>query len=314
MSAASIDVCLNLLRRGSITTIAMETPDEPDSGHLPIGYSVVGVQKAATSTLHNLLIRHRNVARPPRKELHFFDDNRRNWQRPDYSTYRVRRTRPWQRIAGDATPIYLMWPHALERMWRYNQQMRLIASFRDPIERAYSHWAMQASRSDGFPSFDEVVAEWHVPTAPDAVPPGWSATQLRTHSVVPRGFYGAQLDRGLDIFPREQWLLLDFETVRRDQRRVCDELTGFLGLPDFKAYPHTQVRHRADRESPPPSPSAQTVARLVDTYADDLQRFAAISGFDLAEWPTWQLVAGTLTPAELARSLGAATPRGSGRP
>jgi hypothetical protein len=46
-----------------------------------------------------------------------------------------------QRIAIDATPSYVFWPHAMERMRAYRPDMRLIASLRDPIERAFSHWA-----------------------------------------------------------------------------------------------------------------------------------------------------------------------------
>ena len=36
---------------------------------LPISFAIVGVQKAATSTLHTMLVRHRHIARGDAKEI-----------------------------------------------------------------------------------------------------------------------------------------------------------------------------------------------------------------------------------------------------
>src|SRR5215203_4509645 len=124
---------------------------------LPVSFAIVGVQKAATSTLHTMLVRHRHIARGDAKELHFFDDERLDWSAPDYRRYAVRRTHPGQRIAGDATPSYIWWPGALGRMHRYNPDMRLIASFRDPIERAFSQWSMERHRQPSYPGFSESI-------------------------------------------------------------------------------------------------------------------------------------------------------------
>jgi hypothetical protein len=41
-----------------------------------------GVQKGGTSALHAYLARHPDLCPPPRKELHFFDDETRDWRWP----------------------------------------------------------------------------------------------------------------------------------------------------------------------------------------------------------------------------------------
>ena len=110
---------------------------------LPISFALVGVQKAATSTIAFYLLRHRHVSRGERKERHFFDKDFLDWENPDYSAYTSPRRTPRQKIAGDYTPAYLFWPGALRRMHAYNPDMKLIASFRDPIERAFSQWCME---------------------------------------------------------------------------------------------------------------------------------------------------------------------------
>ena len=59
-------------------------------------------------------------------------------------------SRLWMPIKlwGEATPISLYWDPAAERIWRYNSAMRLIVILRNPIERAYSHWAMEHRRGN----------------------------------------------------------------------------------------------------------------------------------------------------------------------
>ena len=46
---------------------------EPTTETIPISFALVGVQKAATSTIAFYLLRHRHVSRGERKERHFFD-------------------------------------------------------------------------------------------------------------------------------------------------------------------------------------------------------------------------------------------------
>src|SRR3954451_24922202 len=127
-------------------------------GHeaVPIGFAIVGVQKAATSTLYRMLVRHPRVVAGPEKELRFFLEDR-DWSDPDYSSYCRPRRPATADLAGDATPAYLFWPRALERMRAYRADMRLLATFRDPVERAFSQWAMERARHADYPDLPEAM-------------------------------------------------------------------------------------------------------------------------------------------------------------
>ncbi len=114
-----------------------------DLGRMPYSFAVVGVQKGGTSTLSVTLNQHPLVCQPPEKERHYFDDEAVDWSAPDYERdYTAPRRARVHRVVGDATPTYLYWPHALERMRAYNPGMPLIAVFRDPLERLFSHLVM----------------------------------------------------------------------------------------------------------------------------------------------------------------------------
>ena len=269
---------------------------------LPISFAIVGVQKAATSTLHTMLVRHRHIARGDAKELHFFDDERLDWSAPDYSRYAVRRTHPGQRVAGDATPSYIWWPGALRRMHRYNPEMRLIASFRDPIERAFSQWSMERHRQPSYPGFSESIEIFGDLSLLGGLPPGKTSREMRRAAMVVRGLYGEQLRRGLDVYDRSQWLLLPFRRFVSHPDDVLDEIAAFLGIGPWHQYP-TQRENPTPRDQAGPPPTADDMRRLTDVYADDLALFASLSGVDVSDWPTTRIAAGTLDPADLAQEL-----------
>ena len=274
----------------------------PIGQDLPISFAIVGVQKAATSTMHTMLVRHRHIARARAKELHFFDDERLDWSVPDYSGYVGRRTRSGQRIVGDATPSYIFWPGALERMHRYNSDMRLIASFRDPIERAFSQWSMERKRQPSYPSFSRSLQIFGDLSLLEGLPAGKTSREMRRAAMVVRGLYGAQLQRGLGIFDRSQWLLLPFRRFVSAPDRVLDEIAAFLEIGAWNQYP-TQRENPTPRDQIGPPPTADDMRRLTDVYAADLALFGDLSGLDVSDWPTTRIAAGTLDPADLAADL-----------
>lgn len=269
------------------------------------GFSIVGVQKAGTTSLARVVNKHPQVAKAPRKEMHFFSrEGHWDWADPPYDRYRVPRRRRRHRMAGDATPLYLLWPHALERMRDYNPDMRLIAVFRDPIERAFSQWVMIRRWHPDRLDWPEVLGRFRPTRPPEELPDDIDITTFRREgSLVARGYYGAQLARGLALFPREQWLLLDFRSMLRDFGGTLDRVTDHLGLARFaepQVLPHAMAGAEKVAGTPP---TPDEIAGLAALYSADLARFADLSGIDVSDWPTARVVAGDLEPEALAAKL-----------
>lgn len=268
-----------------------------------INVAIVGAQKAGTSSLFDMLRKHPEVCPGPRKEWHFFDDEKRSWDHPDYTHYGSPARLERHRVAIDGTPTYMFWPHALERMRAYRQDMRLIASLRDPIERAFSHWAMYFGRLRSYPTFSELAQGPSRNALLDRIPPGWNHLRMRRWSMIPRGLYGAQVQRGLELFPREQWLFLDFHELVRDHRTALDRTTRFLDLAPFSREPRLRVIQSTRNDLVAPPPTSGDISRLAEHYADDLEILGQLSGLDVSGWPTRQVVDGRLAPSELADRL-----------
>ncbi|WP_426242764.1 sulfotransferase [Nocardioides sp. LHG3406-4] len=270
-------------------------------GRLAYDFSIVGCQKSGTSTLSGTISQHRLVCRPPRKEAHFFNNEEYDWAHPDYERdYTAPKRSQVHAMVGDSTPVYIMWPGALERMHAYKPDMPLIAVFRDPIERLFSHWTMLRTRHPDWPDWSGFIHEFRPSTLPESIPTDVSAMRYKHLSGVARGYYGAQLERGLSIFPREQWLLLEFRELLADYDRTIDRVTDFLGLPRFEQLPPLRNRYAGAALVSGTAPVAQEIADLAELYADDLALFAQISGIDTSAWPTSRILAGELEPGELA--------------
>lgn len=277
-----------------------------DPSRLAYNFSIVGVQKGATSTLAGTLNRHRLVCRPPTKEAHFFDDESIDWANPDYERdYTAPRRSPVHRMVGDATPTYLFWPNALERMHAYNPAMPLIAIFRDPIERLFSHWVMLRARSSKRPDWPAFITRFRPTSLPLSVPDDVPLKRYQHQSGVARGFYGEQLERGFAIFPREQWLILEFRQLLASFEPAVDRATDHVGLPRFDTVPPLKNWHPGASLVQGTPPTGTELRELADLYAADLTVFERLSGIDSTKWPTRLLLDGDLDPDEWADRLSA---------
>lgn len=276
---------------------------------VPIRFAIVGVQKAATSTLYRMLVRHPRVVGGPEKELRFFLEDR-DWDDPDYSSYCRPKLSPETDLAGDATPAYLFWPGALERMRAYREDMRLMATFRDPVERAFSQWAMERSRHRVYPDLSEAIERYGADQLPEQLPEHRPGRSLQ-RSLFARGRYGAQVERALRFFPRDQWLFLEFRELLSQHEQALDRATDHLGLSRFERYPELIQQNATPTDNVGPAPSLAAFEGLVQGYADDLALFERLTDIDTSGWPTRQVVAGDLAVeafhAKLCGKLGLAS-------
>lgn len=242
-----------------------------------VAFLIAGVQKGGTTALFDYLVEHPALDLPEIKEAHFFDDERGiDWAAPDYGRYHALFTRPAPAVRGEATPIYLYWPNCLERIAAYNPQMKLILLFRDPVERAWSHWRMEYGRGAETHPFAWCIREGRDRVRSDPATPGFH----REYSYVERGFYGAQLERLYRIFPRDQTLLLSSGDLATRPDVTLARVTDFLGIPRFSGPIAARRSHVGREMSASDHPTAEDVALLQSIYAADQRLFADLSG-----WP-----------------------------
>src|SRR5829696_2925086 len=117
-------------------------------------FLIIGIQRAGTAPLFNVLRQHPEVVGPTgvhenlswSRELHFFEDRFErglNWYRscfPLRTNQVVARLKGAAVLAGEATSSYLYAPDVPERVAATLPEARMIALLRHPVERAYWHF------------------------------------------------------------------------------------------------------------------------------------------------------------------------------
>jgi hypothetical protein len=213
---------------------------------------------------------------PEKKELHFFDDDERFAHGvPDYEILhrRFAPARPGA-IAGENTPNYLYWPTAMPRIHAYNPAIKLITILRNPIERAFSQWNMQRAR--GIEPLDFIPALQEEAKRLRELPP----TEARRFAYLDRGRYASQLARVFRLFPKEQTLVLKYESFRARQREDLSDIFRFLGVKVPIRFRSVEAHH---------IPYARPLRLEERAFVSELMRdenaqLEQLLGWDCADW------------------------------
>ncbi|MFG1421102.1 sulfotransferase domain-containing protein [Roseixanthobacter liquoris] len=241
---------------------------------------VCGVQKGGTTSLFEYLRAHPDLAAPNRKELHFFDNETIDWRQPDYGLLDSAFPPADARLRFEATPISIFWPPAMARIRAYNPKAQLIVLFRDPYERAWSHWCMNYAGGREHMMFAESIREGRARLPADAP----LARAWREFSYVERGYYASQVRRALAHFPAEQLLFLRSQDLAEDQDATLARVASFLGLNGF---PPMAAKRACERPKMtwPCHPSEADHALISGLLAQELEAFADLTGIDVSGWP-----------------------------
>lgn len=242
-----------------------------------VTFLIAGVQKGGTTALYDYLADYPDVALSRRKEVHYFDDETLDWNRPDPGAYHAQFDAANGRPCGEATPIYLYWPNALARICAYNPAMRLVVTLRDPVERAWSHWRMEYARGAEREPFAWCIRQGRQRLF-DAGSPATPWGFHREFSYVERGFYAEQLAMLFDIFPREQALVIRAEDLRAEPGPVLNRVRRFIGLAEAPSPQARQVHVGRDIDYGA-QVTAEDVAWLRQVYGRDQARLSALTGF-----------------------------------
>ena len=247
------------------------------AGSRLVDFVIPGAQKSGTTALEIYLSEHPEICVPRKlKEMHFFDRDR-NFKLPpvDYTRYHAFfEPRPGQRLLGEATPDYLYWPSAPERMAAYNPALKLIIVLRNPVTRAFSHWNMQRHAGrDPLPFFDALHAEAE---RARTMPP----QRAMRFAYVGRGLYGQQLKRLWKHFAREQTIAFKSEELLELPGRVLARTAEFLGIAPFShVAPRTVHAYRYETAM-----SAEEKRYLVGIFEPEIRELERLLGWDCVEW------------------------------
>lgn len=280
-------------------------PDLPDLSNLPTAAGggglwpnllLVGAHKAATTTVHDWLSRHPQLAMSALKEPRHFvapwfaahlaataPGRERLLQRviatpPAYLALfaAAMANKPQARFRGESSPQYLYFHDlAIPAIRQTVGAPRILIILREPAERAWAAWRMLVRDRLTNASFSQLVAD-----EGDYIRRGWPPS----FHLVQMGRYARAVQAWLNAFPAVRILLYD--DLCREPQRFLHGLLDWLGL---KADPDQGLPARLNA-GPVLTTSAadqETLRRLRAFYQSDLETLAPLvrrQGGDLSPW------------------------------
>jgi sulfotransferase family protein len=242
-------------------------------------FLILGAQKAGTTALYAYLRRHPGITGPSWKEVSYFDRHYArgpSWYRGNFPN--LLRTRG--ELVGEASPSYLFHPLGPERVKELVPEARLVALLRNPVDRALSHYHHEVALGREPLSFEEALAaeeqrlegeEERLRTDPRYFSRAWWS-----HTYKARGLYAEQLERWLELFPREQLLILPSEELLAEPQRAYAQVLDFLGAPPHRLDAYPRVFERQYEGMRP-----ETRAELAGYFAEPNRRLYELLGRDL---------------------------------
>ncbi len=206
-------------------------------------FMIIGTQKGGTTSLYQYLIEHPCIAPIWIKEPHFFDIyfyKGVHWYRSHFPTtveqYYARHIQKHDLITGEASPYYLFHPQAAQRVAKTLPRAKFILLLRNPVDRAYSQYQHQTRQEGVEPlSFEEALASEEQRLAGEEEKilrdEKYFSFNHRHYSYLARSKYIEQLPAWMDVFPREQFLILRSEDLYTDPKAIVKQTLDFLGLP-----------------------------------------------------------------------------------
>lgn len=187
-----------------------------------IGYfCFIGPDKTGSSWLYELLRSQEGVVLPRSKELFYFDrffSRGRRWYDANYTVMNGDHARCYGEICHD----YILSREALERLYAYRPDARIIIGIRDPVERALSHYKFLARSGIAIGPIDKALEK-----APE---------------IVDNSRYSLLLPRVESLFKNASIIFLSHENLHRHPDDTATYICDSLGIErSFSFDPATRV-------------------------------------------------------------------------
>lgn len=226
--------------------------------HVLPDFLIIGFVKCGTTSMYQYLTQHPNIFSAKGKEIDYFDrlyQRGLNWYRVAFS-FKIQKSfvknfLKKDFITGEATPRYIEHVHALERIKKTLPNAKFIVLLRNPIDRAFSHYNMNMTSEYEYLTFEDALKreKQRIQGRYEKMKriENYYSWDYDLYGYLEHGVYIKNLKRWMNVFHREQFLILQTEEFKRNTSEVYNQALKFLNLPthNLEEYPlHKKIDYK----------------------------------------------------------------------
>lgn len=183
-------------------------------------YFLAGVQKAATSWIYYNLAEHPEIFVPENNTINYFNVNYYKGEEWYHSWFNHAKS---DQVIVDPTMTYFRDYLCHQRMYDYNPNAKIVVSFRNPIDRAFSHYWHEKKKGKIDLNFDEAVFYEGV------------GNYDFFNEWVQSGFYYYYLQNLMELFNEDQVKVMIYEDIESNPLQFMQSIYKFMDVnPDFE--------------------------------------------------------------------------------
>ncbi len=186
---------------------------------------VPGAAKSGTSSLHQLLNQHPDIFMSKIKEPHFFSWDKHFSRGVEHYSKLFEKGKD-AKYRGESTTGYMIFPKVIERIRQtLPETPKFIFIFRNPIDRAYSHYWWLRGMGFEKKSFEEAFL-YDMEEEPD--PENKYSGNYKYY--YQSGLYGKWIERFYNNFPKENIFVITTEQLKDSPLDTLNSCFEFLNL------------------------------------------------------------------------------------
>ena len=244
-------------------------------------FIIIGVGRAGTTALYSYLIQHQSIHPALNdddklaSDIHFFEymiSDDIQWYRSHFPISSSKQ------ITGEFTSTYVYHPDVPKRIFNLLPKIKLIVILRNPIDKAYSTYYQQFRYGECSTTFEETIdAEFHrinlLQNSPelDSYNPDFSNSIA--HNIIRHGIYADYLKNWLDIFSKEQILVLNADDLKKSTKKTLEHVFNFLDVKNQNIENTSKISAREY-----PSMDNSTRQKLIEFYKPHNQKLNELLG------------------------------------
>jgi len=251
--------------------------------HVLPDYLIIGAQKSGTNSLYWYLLQHPLVGPAITKEIRFFDkyyDRGLNWYRVCFP-FKIQKFFTKNFVTGEATERYLDYPSSPQRVKKNLPNAKFILLLRNPVDRAYSHYNMRFNARKETLSFEDAIAQETERTQGEFEKmkndENYYSRDYFHHSYLDRGIYEKKIKRWMDVFPKEQFLIIQSEEFLKHKSEYYNKVLKFLNLPSWELLDYKEIGLAKYKQSKMREDTRKKLVEFFKPHNEKLYEFLGVN-------------------------------------